>query len=442
MAHRPSSGPPGQSDSLLTQRKHSGLLTAGLACLSTASCLNASPSHPPVTMPARSHTPAAVASASADPTYQPSPTARPNPAGLSDAQMVGQLFIGYVHGSSASAATPAQRAANIALYGEPLGAQIVGRWHLGGIILLDHNSLDPARPLLSTGNVDSSRQIRNLTTGLQAAAEADSHLLLLIGTDQEGGRVQRLTHEVTNRPTQRTLAALTPTALRCSYFTLGRQLRALGINQDYAPVADVLTTSGGVIGDRSFGPDPSRDATDVTAASRGLREAGVLATLKHWPGHGSTSTDSHAALAVIHESAQLWRASDRVPFAAAATQAGAVMVGHLALPALDPSGLPATLSPTLVNGALRQELGFTGLALTDSLYMEPMQVAGSPSQIGLRVLAAGEDMLLESPNLPEVYATLLQAVHTSRTIRAQVVAAVGRILRTKALLEQTPRSTC
>jgi len=357
--------------------------------------------------------------------------------------MVGQLFVSYVYGSTATSATQAQRAANIALYGVPTGAEVITRWHLGGVILLDHNNLDPSRPQLSTGNVTNATQISALTAGLQqAAAQADSNVPLLIGTDQEGGRVQRITSGVVRRPAQQQLAGLSPAALRCSYFTLGSDLRALGINQDYAPDADVVTTASGVIGDRSFGPNPVQDAADVVQAVAGLQHAGVLATLKHWPGHGSTTTDSHAALAVIDESAAQWQATDRRPFLAAARPAAAVMVGHLALPSIDPSGQPATLSPSLVNGQLRSQLGYQGLTITDSLYMQPMQAAGPPGQVALRALAAGNDMLLETPDLPHAEQMVLEAISSSRASRKVVTTALTRILTAKKKATTPPSAHC
>ncbi len=365
-----------------------------------------------------------------------------NPAGLNDQQMVGQLFVSYVYGSTATSATQAQRAANIALYGVPTGAEVITRWHLGGVILIDHNNLDPSRPQLSTGNVINGTQISALTAGLQAAAQADGNVPLLIGTDQEGGRVQRITSGVVRRPAQQQLASLSPAALRCSYFTLGRDLRTLGINQDYAPDADVVTTASGVIGDRSFGPNPVQDAADVVQAVAGLQHAGVLATLKHWPGHGSTTTDSHAALAVIDESAAQWQATDRRPFLAAVTTAAAVMVGHLALPSIDPSGQPATLSPSLVNGQLRHHLGYQGLTITDSLYMQPMQAAGPPGQVALRALAAGNDMLLETPDLPHAEQAILEAISSSRASRKVVTTALTRILTAKRKATATPSADC
>jgi beta-N-acetylhexosaminidase len=129
-----------------------------------------------------------------------------------------------------------------------------------------------------------------------------------VGTDQESGVVQRIT-SLPGRPAEEDAGAWSARHLTCSNYQLGQQLLALGINQDYAPVGDVIRTTGGVIGNRSFGPDPKVDARDVDAAVTGLQDAGVLATLKHWPGHGSTNTDSHTALPVVSESLQVWGAS-------------------------------------------------------------------------------------------------------------------------------------
>jgi beta-N-acetylhexosaminidase len=365
----------------------------------------------------------------------------PNPGGLTDEQMVGQLFIGYVYGSSATEVTPAQRAANLALYGVATGAEIVHRWHLGGIILIGQNTLDPQRADLWSDNVDSAGQIRALTAGLQRAATGSGDPPLLIGTDQEGGSVQRITNGVSARPSQEQLAQqLDAAQIRCSYRQLGDQMRALGVNQDYAPDADVIRVSGGVIGDRSFGPDPAVDARDVLAATQGLQDAGVLATLKHWPGHGGTTVDSHSALPVVRESQAQWEALDRVPFAAAASTAGAVMVGHLAYPAIDPASVPATLSPPLVVGQLLRGLNYQGVVLTDSLWMAPVLQAGSAAQVAVRGIQSGDDMLLMSPDVPAAYGAILNRMYTDDAFRADVQAAVARILHAKAVVATGPRT--
>ena len=361
-----------------------------------------------------------------------------NPGHLTDEQMVGQLFMTYVYGASATQATAAQRAANMDLYGVPTAVGVLRRWHLGGVILIDHNTLDPAHPTLSTGNVQAAAQIAGLTSSLQRVARADSGRPLLIATDQEGGRVQRITDGVSPRPAEAALAHAGVAALTCGYYSLGRQLRALGVNQDFAPDADVVTTSIGVIGDRSFGPDPSLDAVDVAAAVAGLQRAGVLATLKHWPGHGSTSTDSHASLAVVHRDPTAWRRIDRVPFARAASTAAAIMVGHLAVPALDPSGRAATFSPVLTAKLLRGGLGYDGLIVSDSLWMAPARAAGTPGQVALKALRAGIDVQLEPPDLPGSFDAVLNAVRHDRGVRDLVRGAVGHVLAAKAKAQAPP----
>ncbi|MDQ1604771.1 MAG: beta-N-acetylhexosaminidase, partial [Actinomycetota bacterium] len=256
--------------------------------------------------------------------------------------------------------------------------------------------------------------------------------------DQEGGIVQRIKDGVDAVASQADTATGTLPEARCTYYRLGTQLRALGVNQDYAPVADVIREPQDVIGTRSFGTDPARDAAFVRAAVTGLQSAGVLATVKHWPGHGNTLTDSHAALAVLHQDATSWRRVDRRPFAAAAGEVAAVMVGHLALPALDPSMRPATLSPVLVRGQLRKVLGFRGLVVTDSMWMQPVRAAGDPAQAAVLALRAGDDMLLMSPDVPGASRALLARVQRSPRVRAMVQAAVRYVLAAKARIGNQP----
>ena len=207
-------------------------------------------------------------------------------------------------------------------------------------------------------------------------------------------------------------------------------------------IADVVRTRTRVIGDRSSSPDPTLDGRDASASAAGLQVAGVLATLKHWPGHGSISTDSHAALAVIRETAQQWPDIDRAFFAAATSTAGVVMIGHLALPAIDPSGLPATLSPALVTGQLRHGLGYRGRTVTDSLAMEPMRAAGTPGSIAIQALRAGDEMLLETPDLPQAEQAVLTAITHAPGLRQLLRAAVAHLIAIKQQLGNAPRGHC
>ncbi|MFZ5849805.1 MAG: glycoside hydrolase family 3 N-terminal domain-containing protein [Actinomycetota bacterium] len=415
--------------------RHRTALLGGalLAALLGSGCTATPGPAPPVTTPPGS--PAATGASPVGPSATPT---RGNPGGLSDAQLVGQLFMAHVYGGAADEVTSEQGAANLALYGVRTPREVVQRFHLGGVVLLDRNTLDPARPQLSTGNVDSAAQIRRLTVGLQAAAQGDTGQPLLVAVDQEGGRVQRIRDGVGPLPSQAELAGRPTAQLRCTYRALGAQLRNLGVNQDLAPVADVARSTAGVIGDRSFGADVARTTADVRAAVDGLQGAGVLATLKHWPGHGATTVDSHRQLPVLGTSWAEWQRVDRAPFAAAAGTAKAVMVGHLALPAVTRSTVPATLSPALVRGELRDRLGFDGLVLTDSLWMQPMTAAGNPSSVARRALAAGNDILLMPVDLPAVFEDLLAAVRQDPALRGVVRDAVRRILAAKQWVATAP----
>lgn len=417
-------------------RRHRAALLGGalLASLLGSGCAAPLPPGPaPASTPPGSPVPTGTF-----PIRPPAASSDGNPGGLSDAQLVGQLFMAHVYGSAADEVTAEQAAANLALYGVRTPREVVQRFHLGGVVLLDRNTLDPARPQLSTGNVDSAVQIRRLTDGLQAAARADTGQPLLVAVDQEGGRVQRIRDGVVPLPSQAELAARPAGQLRCTYRALGVQLRNLGVNQDLAPVADVARSADGVIGDRSFGADVARTTADVLAAVDGLQGAGVLATLKHWPGHGATTVDSHQQLPVLGTSLAEWLRVDRTPFAAAAGTAKAVMVGHLALPAITGSTVPATLSPALVKAELRDQLGFDGLVLTDSLWMQPMVAAGSPSSVARRALTAGNDVLLMPVDLPTVFKDLRAAVQQDPGLRDAARSAVRRILAAKQWVTTAP----
>ena len=145
-------------------------------------------------------------------------------------------------------------------------------------------------------------------------------------------------------------------------------------------------------------------------------------------------------MAYITESAAQWAAVDRPPFAAAAASAASIMVGHLALPALDPTNSPATLSPVLVGRQLREGLHYRGLVLTDSLWMQPILAAGTPGAVAQRAIAAGDDMLLMSPNVPAAYADVLARFRGDARFREQVRAAGVRILAAKATVTGGPHA--
>ena len=192
---------------------------------------------------------------------------------------------------------------------------------------------------------------------------------------------------------------------------MARQCRQLGVQVNFAPVADVnINPANPVINVRSFGEDPRRVADKVIAYASGLEEGGVLSVCKHFPGHGDTDVDSHKALPVLPFSRERLDSVELYPFARAIQAGtGGMMVGHLQVPALEPTdGVPSSLSRSIIQGVLRDELGFQGLVFTDALAMKG--VSGGNRSLCVRALQAGNDVLLSPPNIKEEFASVVRAV--------------------------------
>lgn len=245
-------------------------------------------------------------------------------------------------------------------------------------------------------NVDSPAQVRRLTSELQATNDGD--LPLLIAADQEGGQLNAMGEETTQFAGNMALGAAGDIGLAEGVGrAIGTELRALGINVDYAPVCDVNTNPGNPsLGIRSFGDDPTSAADLAAATVRGLQDAGVAATIKHFPGKGDARVDSHFQLPVIDHDRGRLEATEFPPFHRA-LDAGArlVMSGHFALPALTGrADLPSTLSPVVMTDYLRDELGFSGVAITDALDMGAItQGVGQIIDV-IAAIGAGIDLML------------------------------------------------
>ena len=256
-------------------------------------------------------------------------------------------------------------------------------------------------------NVRSPRQVRRLTTGLQAAArarDASDGLPLLIATDQEGGQLLALGAVDASRDNWTQFAgAMAVGATRDAGLAervgraIGLELRAVGVNVNYAPVLDVATNpSNPALGIRSFGDDPAEVARLATAWLAGLQSAGVAGTGKHFPGKGEGSVDTHHALDAVDRTRDELAAVELVPFRAA-TDAGVrlVMSGHFAVPALTGSrALPSTLSRHVMHALLRDELGFDGVSITDALDMGALPQDATQAIDVITALDAGVDLLL------------------------------------------------
>jgi beta-N-acetylhexosaminidase len=285
--------------------------------------------------------------------------------------------------------------------------------------------------LLFRRNVASAGQVKALVAELRARAA----IPLEVAVDQEPGlRVARLAGIVRGVPPARRLGRMPPDRVYRYGLATGRDLAALGVTADLAPVLDVTGASwDGVIGDRSFGADPATVSRAAVAFLRGLAAGGVAPVGKHFPGHGATSVDSHRRLPVVSGTAAGLAARDLVPFRAA-IRAGldAVMVGHLVVRAVDPRA-PATLSPAVVGGLLRGRLGFGGLVVSDALEMGAVAASWPLPVAAERALAAGVDQLVLSDHgrVPAVLDHLERAVAAGRVSRARVGDAFLRVQRFK-----------
>lgn len=303
------------------------------------------------------------------------------------------------------------------------------RYHVGGVILYDRN-------------IESPQQLAQLNNAAQQAAQQSGHVGLFVSIDQEGGIVTRLKTDkgFTEFPGAMALAATGDAAnVRRVAQTMALEMRAVGINADFAPDLDVNNNPANpVIGSRSFGSDPQRVAQFGVAFVAGLQSAGVLAFGKHFPGHGDTSVDSHVALpSVPHERARL-DAVEFVPFRAA-MQAGVagIMSAHLTFPAIDPTpALAATLSPKVLTDLLRGELQYDGLLVTDSLMMGALAQSGyPPPQAAATSLKAGADILLFNSGYElhrQAHRLMVDWVQRGVIPQARLDEAVRRVLLAKA----------
>jgi beta-glucosidase-like glycosyl hydrolase len=318
---------------------------------------------------------------------------------MSDALHAGRLIL------------PALRARPDAGFGHEAGA-IADALHLGvgGFILFG-------------GTVES---VRRLTADLLRRAGRP----LLIASDLERGAGQQVVG-LTEFPPPAALAALGDAAVvRWAGAVTAQEARAVGINWVFAPVADIdLVPENPIVQTRAFGEDPDRVATCVRSWIEGCQGAGALACVKHFPGHGRTVVDSHAELPVVEADAETLGATDLRPFEVAVdARVAAVMTAHVAFPALDPSGMPATMSRAIM-GRLRDTMGFDGLVVTDALIMDGAVKGRRESDAAVEAVAAGVDLLLYPNDPRRVRDALDQALASGALPRPRLAQALDRYTR-------------
>src|SRR6266545_4009878 len=342
-------------------------------------------------------------------------------ARMTIAEKVGQLFVTYAYGATADTAD----SRNTDEYGVATPAEVVAKYKLGGGIYFAW-----------TDSVANPAQIANLSNGLQRTALGlGARVPLLITTDQEQGVVYRVGPPATQFPGSMALGAGRSAAdARTAGAITGAELKALGINQDYAPVCDVnVNALNPVIGVRSVSSHPDLVAEIVAAQVRGLQDdGGIAATAKHFPGHGDTATDSHTGIPLITHTREQWETIDAPPFRAAiAAGIDSIMTAHIVVPALDPSGDPATLSRPILTGVLRGELGFRGVIVTDALEMAAVRQQYGDAEAVVRAIEAGADQVLLPPAPDLQFDAVLNAVRSGRISEQRINESVYRLLLNK-----------
>jgi len=352
-------------------------------------------------------------------------------------EKVGQLFVVEVFGQDANVVSEVHGDSNEARYGEGVRtpADVIDKYKPGGVIYFDNRRGGPLG--VGPDNVRDPRQIAKLSNGLQEAATSQRMAIpLLISTDQEGGAVVfRLVAPATAMPGNMALGATRSAedAFR-SAGVIGTELAAVGINQNFAPVADVnINPNNPVIGVRSIGEDPALVSELVAAQVDGYHAAGVSATAKHFPGHGDTDIDSHFGLPEITHTREQVEQIDLPPFRAAIEHGiDSIMTAHVVMRSVDPTGVPATMSQPILTGLLREELGFDGLIVTDALGMAG--VAGEefpPNVAPVRAFQSGADQLLLSPQPTVAFEAALAAVRSGDISMERLDESVYRILQLK-----------
>lgn len=291
--------------------------------------------------------------------------------------------------------------------------EAISAYHIGGVILF-------------VENLDTAEQTKQLTADLQAAAD----LPLFIGIDEEGGLVSRL--DKSNIPHTPIPAAAEIEDAAAVGQIIGEELAELGINVDFAPVADVNTNPDNpVIGTRAFSSDPKEAAEQVSQFIRAMEGTGVSACAKHFPGHGDTAMDSHKGETYVEHDMERLRTVEFIPFQEAiAAHVDFIMAGHIQTPHATTDGMPASLSPELL-GILRQELGFTGIIITDAMNMGAIVEPYGAGESAVLAVQAGVDIVLMPADLAEAAESLTKAIEGGEISADRVNESLTRVLSLK-----------
>ena len=287
-------------------------------------------------------------------------------------------------------------------------------------------------------NIQGPEQLSGMLAKTQDYAEEIAGVPVFLGVDEEGGEVSRVAgnknFSVTEYESMRAIGDSKDTSQAYDVGkTLASYLKELGFNIDFAPNADVITNSGNtVIGDRSFGEDPRLVADMASQVVKGLQENGVSACLKHFPGHGGTTEDSHEGRACTDKTLEEMEEKELLPFKEGIkADSDFIMAGHISIPKSLGDNTPASLSEKVLTGLLRDRYGYDGIIITDALNMKAVSGVYSPAEASVKAILAGADMLLMPDDFRAAYQGVLEAVEDGDLSEERIDASVERILRLK-----------
>jgi beta-N-acetylhexosaminidase len=299
--------------------------------------------------------------------------------------------------------------------------KLINQYHVGGIIFYKNNLANPAQTI----------QLVN-----QMKAENSSNLPLFLGVDQEGGRVTRLPGGITNFPPNNEIGQVNNPEFSYKVGTLlGHELREFGLNLDFAPVLDINSNPNNpVIGDRSFGNNAEIVSKLGVQTMKGIQSQNVITTIKHFPGHGDTSVDSHLDLPIVNKSLEELKKLELIPFEHAIDDgADVVMVAHILLPQLDKTN-PASMSKAVMTDLLRKQLGFTGVIITDDMTMGAITEHFDIGKAAVESVKAGSDIILvghDYNNVVKIASSLKTAVQNGEISEQRLNESIERIIQLK-----------
>lgn len=294
----------------------------------------------------------------------------------------------------------------------------IGKYPVGGIIYF-------------SPNIQNTAQVKSMISNIQSY----STIPLFIAVDEEGGQISRIANCASMGTTSfPSMSSITDKDSAYNVgLTIGKEIKEFGFNLDFAPVADVNSNPDNpVIGERAFSSNPNTVAEMVSSCVKGFNKSGMLCTLKHFPGHGDTQTDSHLDVARTDKTLQELEECELIPFVSG-IEAGAsfVMVGHINAPELSGENIPAEFSKYIVTDLLRSKLNFNGLIITDSMQMKAIADLYSSSEAAVNVVKAGVDVILTPVNLEEAINGIITAVESGDISSDRIDESVRRILQVK-----------